>query len=241
MIMKVELLNKEEVKDLFKHFGRTACICYDTKTNSPEKIGKHCLRSGHFSGSRSRYFEFLITDVPRLTIDQAARHEVGVCKNVQSFRYVDKNNFSYEVPVEIIDNEELLNKYKSHMEETISLYSDIQTYVADKTGSKERANEQARYVLPMSTHSAFIYCLDIEALIHLMHKRLCVRTEDVFRRMAIMMKKEVLEVLPELEDYLVPQCEYLNWCPEGNSCGRYPKKKELKEMISKCKDVGVNG
>ena len=109
--MKVELLNKDEVKELFKHFGRTACVCYDTKTNTPEKIGKHCMRSGHFSGSRSRYFEFLITECPRLTIDQAVRHEQGVCKNVQSFRYVDKNNFAYEVPVEIVDNKELLRKY----------------------------------------------------------------------------------------------------------------------------------
>lgn len=229
--MKVELLNKEEVKELFKHFGRTACVCYDTKTNSPEKIGKHCMKSGHFSGSRSRYFEFLITDVPRFCIDQAVRHESGVCKNVQSFRYVDKSSFAYEVPVEILDNEDLLNKYKAHMEETINLYSNIQDYVFNKTNLHERANEQARYVLPMSTHSAFVYCLDIEALIHLMNKRLCVRTEDVFRKLAEMIKEEVLKVLPELEDYLVPQCEALLWCPEGNGCGRYPTKNKLKEKI----------
>ena len=230
--MKVELLNKDEVKELFKHFGRTACVCYDTKTNTPEKIGKHCMRSGHFSGSRSRYFEFLITECPRLTIDQAVRHEQGVCKNVQSFRYVDKNNFAYEVPVEIVDNKELLRKYNDHMANTIEIYSEIQDYVFNKTNIHERANEQARYVLPMSTHSAFVYCLDIEALIHLMHKRLCVRTEDIFRELAKLIRKEVLNVLPELEEFLVPQCEYLLWCPEGNSCGRFPKKKQLMGQIN---------
>ena len=229
--MKVELLNKDEVKELFKHFGRTACVCYDTKTNTPEKIGKHCMRSGHFSGSRSRYFEFLITEIPRFCVDQAVRHETGVCKNVQSFRYVDKNSFAYEVPVEIVDNKELLEKYHNHMKNTIDIYSEIQDYVFNKTNIHERANEQARYVLPMSTHSAFVYCLDIEALIHLMNKRLCVRTEDVFRKLAEMIKEEVLKVLPELEDYLVPQCEALLWCPEGNGCGRYPTKNKLKEKI----------
>lgn len=229
--MKVELLNKEEVKDLFKHFGRTACVCYDTKTNTPEKVGKHCMNSKHFSGSRSRYFEFLITEVPRFCVDQAVRHEIGVCKNVQSFRYVDKSSFAYEVPVEITDNKELLNKYNQHMKDTINLYSEIQSYVLDKTESKERANEQARYVLPMATHSAFVFCLDIEALIHLMHKRLCTRTEDVFRSLALAMKKEVIEVLPELKDVLVPKCADLLWCPESNSCGAYPKKKELKKML----------
>ena len=234
--MKVELLNKEEVKDLFKHFGRTACVCYDTKTNTPEKIGKHCMNSGHFSGSRSRYFEFLITDIPRFTIDQAVRHDIGVCKNVQSFRYVDKHSFAYEVPVEITDNTELLTKYHEHMKDTITLYTDIQNYVFEKTNSKERSNEQARYVLPMSTHSAFVFCLDIEALIHLMHKRLCVRTEDVLRQLAIMIKKEVLEVLPELSDVLVPQCKYLMWCPETHGCGAYPLKKEIRSKINSLKE-----
>ena len=121
--MKVELLNKEEVKDLFKHFGRTACVCYDTKTNTPEKAGKHCMNSKHFSGSRSRYFEFLITEVPRFCVDQAVRHEIGVCKNVQSFRYVDKSSFAYEVPVEITDNKELLNKYNQHMKEYEQIFA----------------------------------------------------------------------------------------------------------------------
>jgi len=232
--MKVELLNKDEVADLFEHYGRTASVCYDTKTNTPEKIGRHCMNSGHFSGSRSRYFEFLITDCPRFTIDQAVRHEIGVCKNVQSFRYVDKHSFMYEVPVEIIDNDELLNKYNQHMISTIELYTDIQSYVLEKTHSNERANEQARYVLPMSTHSAFVYCLDIEALIHLMNKRLCTRTEDVFRQLAILMKNEVLTVLPELRDKLVPQCVDLMWCPEDKSCcGIYPTKEQLKEEIKK--------
>lgn len=230
--MKVELLNKDEIKELFTHFGKTASICYDTKTNSPDKVGKHCMNSGHFSGSRSRYFEFLITDIPRYCIDQAVRHETGVCKNVQSFRYVDKNSFAYEVPVEITDNKELLEKYNKHMSNTIELYSDIQSYVSSKVGKKERANEQARYVLPMSTHSSFIFCLDIEALIHLMNKRLCVRTEDTFRTLALQMKQEVLQVLPELKDKLVPQCKYLLWCPEGHSCGAYPSKKDLKEKLN---------
>ena len=164
------------------------------------------------------------------------RHEIGVCKNVQSFRYVDKSSFAYEIPIEITDNKELIQKYHAHMKDTINLYTDIQSYVLEKTNSQERANEQARYVLPMSTHSAFVYCLDVEALIHLMNKRLCTRTEDVFRKLATLMKTEVLKVLPELKDVLVPQCVDLLWCPESNSCGAYPKKKELQKMIQEVKN-----
>ena len=229
--MKVELLNKEEIKDLFTHWGNFAKVCYDTKTKYPERIGKHCMESGHFSGSRSRYFQFLITDVPRFVIDQCVRGEIGVVKNVQSFRYVGKNSFAYEVPSEILDNKELLQKYHDHMMKTLELYEEIQDYVFEKTGSKERANEQARYVIPMSTHSGFVIGFTLEALIHYCNIRLCVRTEDVHREMARLIRDAALEQLPEIKDKLVPQCKHLLWCPEQRGCGAYPSKDELKSCL----------
>lgn len=232
--MKVELINKEEVKELFTHWSKFSSVCYNSKINEnkPELIGKHCMNSGHFSGSRSRYFEFLITDCPRFTIDQCVRHEQGCCKNVQSFRYVSKDKFAYEVPIEITDNRELLNRYHNHMKNTIELYEDIQDYVLFKTGTNERANEQARYVLPMSTHSAFVIGFSLEALIHLMNERLCIRTEDVFRGLAIKIKECVVEILPELENKLIPQCADKLYCPEKYGCGLYPTKEKIKEIIN---------
>lgn len=229
--MKVELLNPDEAKELFAHWGNFAKVCYDTKTNTPEKIGKHCMKSGHYSGSRTRYFEFLVTEVPRFTIDQCIRGEIGVVKNVQSFRYVGKGMFAYEVPVEITDNEELLAKYHEHMKATSGLYEEIQSYVLEKTGSKERANEQARHVLPISTHSAFVIGFTLEALIHFCNTRLCVRTEDTHRKMAMMIRDEVLKILPELSDKLVKNCQHLLWCPEAKSCGAAPTKDEVKELL----------
>ena len=156
-------------------------------------------------------------------------------KNVQSFRYVSKNCFAYEIPVEIKDNESLLNKYIAHMNDAISLYEEIQSYVLAKTGSQERANEQARYPLPMSTHSSFVIGMDVEALIHLCNTRLCARTEDVHRELARAIRDASLEVLPELKDKLVPHCQALLWCPEKKGCGAYPTKNELKEFINNAK------
>lgn len=231
--MKVTILNPEEAKELFYWWGVASKTCYATQTDHPETIGKNCMYSGHFSGSRARYILFQIDECPRFTIDQAVRHEEGVMKNVQSFRYVDKSSFAYEIPTEIKDNVELLSKYHQHMMNTIELYGEIQNYVFTKTSSHERANEQARYVLPMSTHSSFVFGLTIEALIHFCNVRLCVRTEDVHRQLAILMRDATLEILPELKSRLVPNCQALLWCPEGKkSCGAYPTKKELKELIS---------
>lgn len=231
--MKVTILNPEETTRLFEYWGKASCVCYDTVTNTPEKIGKGCMNSGHFSGSRGRYILFKVDGCPRFTIDQAVRHEDGVMKNVQSFRYVSKDSFVYEVPSEITDNAELLAKYHAHMMNTMDLYTEIQEYVFTKTNSHERANEQARYVLPISTHADFVIGMTVEALMHFANVRLCVRAEDKIRELAIGMKKATLELLPELKDKLVPNCQALLWCPEGHaSCGAYPTKNQLKKMIA---------
>lgn len=230
--MNVELINKNEVKSLFTTWSQVASVCYDSTIKSPDAIGKHCMKSGHFSGSRGTYFIFKITDCPRYVIDQMVRHEVGVFKNVQSFRYVNKDSFGYEIPTEIKNNEGLLNKYKKHMEDTVALYDEIQNYIINSGKSNERANEQARYVLPMATYSAVCIGFTIEALIHYMNMRLCTRTEDVHRQLAIKMRDAVLEVMPELSEYLVPQCNRLLYCPEARGgCGKYPSRDEVKELI----------
>lgn len=230
--MKVELLNPEEVKNLFVNWGNTSKICYATETDEPEKIGKGCMYSGHYSGSRGDYIKFLVTEVPRFTADEAMRHEQGIFKNCQSFRYVDKGVFAYEIPTEIKDNVKLVEKYDSHMAATIELYDEIKEYVLSKGRPRERACEQARYVLPMATHTSFVIGFTVEALQHFCNLRLCVRAEDMIRELAGLMRDETLKVLPELKPRLVPTCEWNLWCPEGKkSCHRYPTRKELKEKL----------
>ena len=233
--MNVELINKDEAKNLYSTWSKVASVCYDSTVKNPDAIGKHCMKSGHFSGSRGVYFVFKITDCPRFVIDQMVRHETGIFKNVQSFRYVNKDSFSYEIPKEIQNNEELLSKYKKHMEDTVSLYDEIQNYIVESGKNKERANEQARYVLPMATHSAVCIGFTIEALIHYLNMRLCTRTEDIHRQLATKMRDTVIEIMPELSEYLVPQCEHLMYCPEAKSCGRYPSKNTVKELIKTAK------
>ena len=47
------------------------------------------------------------------------------------------------------------------------------------------------------------------------------------------MRDEIVEIIPELKTRLVPNCQYYLWCPEGKkSCGAYPTKKQLQEIIT---------
>lgn len=239
--MRVELFNPDEVKNLFRDWGKTSAICYASNpieaTHAPDenlvKIGKSCRMSNHNSGGRGTYFKFLITGVSRSVLDQLFRHEIGVFKNMQSFRYVGKDNFSYDVPDEIKDNRELLRRYDQHMTSALALYRDIAGYIESKGKSSERAHEQARYVLPMATYSACVIGFTYEALVHLMNERLCVRAEDRIHHLATLMRDEVLKVLPDLKPQLVPKCEYFLYCTEGRkSCGRYPTKQSVSKVLS---------
>lgn len=235
--MNVTIINPDEAKNLFKYWGQFASVCYNTNTSKPENVGKHCLKSGHFSGSRSQYIIFKIEDCPRDTVDQLVRHEEGVCKNVRSFRYVNMDQFKCQCPSEIKDNDKLVAMWHQHMMNTQALYNAIDEYVFEKTRNHERANEQARKCLPIHTDTAVCIGFDIEALIHLAHVRLCVRAEEEFRILAAMMVAETIKLIPELKPYLVKQCDYLGWCPEAKGCGYKPSKEQLNNQLEEYKKL----
>ena len=97
---------------------------------------------------------------------------------------------------------------------------------------EKKAVEDSNFVLPRATNLTLTIGFTPEALIHFMHKRLCVRAQDEIREVAIAMKKEVAEILPEYAKQLTPHCQHLLWCPENSmSCGAYPRKEELLKKL----------
>ena len=222
--MRVELINKDELKDFFKKWGYVACKCYNTDLKHAENVGKHCLESGHFSGSRGIYFFFDISEFSRNTSMQLNRHEVGAFKNQQSQRYVNLEDFGYYIPPKIAKNEDARKIYCSYIEMGRDVYKTLVDTLKSDGYDKEQANEEARFVLSGATHTEGVWGFTIEALINLAHKRKCVRSQDEISELADLMVNDVIAILPELKEYLVAQCEYLTWCPEKKSCGRFPRK-----------------
>ena len=235
--IKVTLLNAEEVKDFIRRHGEVACVCYNTNEKYAEKVGKSCMIEGHMSGSRGDFFKFEI-ECPRFTIDQIVRHEQGVFKNVQSQRYVDMDDdFSIYVPPKVVNNPIILEQYIQY-EEMCKVQYKVNRACFDNSGiTGEKANDLMRTMLPIGVKSKVRIGFTLEALIHFMHKRLCVRADEPIRRVAKLMKEEVLKVQPEYAELLVPQCEDMMYCPEKHTCGRYPSKKELKTIIKNGKNV----
>ena len=229
---EVTLLNPEEVKQFIKKHGEFACVCYNTPIERAEGTGLHCLKSGHLSGSRHLYFVFRLKNIPRFTVDQLVRHEVGVVKNVQSLRYVTKGNldkidegFNIYIPPELRDNIEDRWEFERTEDYLNIVYRRLvkaQRYMTNK----ERANEIARTLIPIGVATECSFACNLEGLINLANKRLCNRAERPIHVLVKMMVNEVIAVEPRYKEFLVPQCKKLGYCPEMKGCGMYePKKK----------------
>lgn len=237
--MEVTLLNPKLVSNLIKLHGETASICYNTNKKYSEKVGESCLKSGHMSGSRGDYIKFEISGISRYTADQLVRHEQGVFKNMQSQRYV-LDNFEYTTPSIIKNNEFLYEKWQMAMED-IQLAKEYMTRAISEELPQlngEQLNEITRSFNPMAIHTKLVIGFTIEAFIHLCHKRLCTRAQEEIRLLVNQMKNLVLAIEPRYEDKLVPHCEYLLWCPEGDKCcGKMKTKDELLDKIYNSQEV----
>ena len=89
--MKVEIINKDELVDLYKNHGLFACTCYNTPDKFAEKVGKSCMKDGHTSGSRTEYIKFRLYDIDRGTAEQIMRHEIGTDYDPSiTYSYQDK-------------------------------------------------------------------------------------------------------------------------------------------------------
>lgn len=256
--MNVTLLNPDVLKNLYKNHGEFACECYDTPKKYAERVGKSCEESGHMSGSRCEYIKFEI-EGDRGTLEQTMRSEIGVrynpeekyyymdmieaiprvspdeiVKNMASFRYIDKNNFTYVTPRNIEKYPQALAFYQNCMSNIDTTRRLIKEILIENGVDPHKAVEDANFVLPRATNTKLTIGFTPEALITFMHKRLCSRAQDEIHDIAIAMKKAVSEVNPEFAKELMPHCQYLLWCPEGKkSCGAYPTREELKKIINK--------
>lgn len=262
-MITVTLLNPEVVRDLYQNHGEFACTCYNTPARHAERVGIACQASGHMSGSRCEYIKFKISGLDRGTAEQCMRHEIGtniplemqdnysfedilddvttvpsdqIVKNCASFRYIDKTGFEWETPYS-------LRKCPAAKEE----YDALMRYINDKrivikkileaSGCPaKQATQDANFVLPRATTTELVIGFTPEALIHFCHKRMCVRAQEYICEIAYKMRYAVMKVSPRFATELKPQCEYLMWCPEhSSSCGHYPTKEKLKEILNETK------
>ena len=259
--MKVEIINPEVLENLNRNHGEFARVCYDTPAERAEAVGRACQKSGHMSGSRCEYIKFHVSGIDRGTAEQCMRHEIGtwvpfemqdnymwaelqqygvivenpvnIVKNMASFRYIDKGEFEYAIPEAVKRNPDALGIYKMAMEFIRNARNDIKANLEQGGCDMKVAIEAANMLMPRATTTDLVIGFTPEALIHFCHKRLCQRAQEFIHDLAQKMRVEVLAINPDLGKQLVPQCEYLLYCPEGKMCcGQALTRETAKDVLS---------
>lgn len=184
------------------------------------KLIKYVIKSGHLSTVEHQQLTFCIEGVTRACSMQMIRHRITSVSQ-QSQRYCDlSGELKHEIPDAIKNNPEAFDVYKQLMTSTETVYNTLV-----EMGIKP---EDARAVLPNSTHTNFVWSMNLREFINICGLRLCACAQKEARVLVMLMADAVGKELPFLKPYLVPQCERLGYCPESKkrSCGRKPVKSE---------------
>lgn len=211
------------------------------------------------SGSRCEYIKFRISGIDRGTAEQCLRHEIGtyipfemqdnysfadysevvkdispdqIVKNMASFRYIDKNGFSWSTPAYIEECKPAKDIYDSLMKRINEDREKIKQALVEAGCDEKHATQDANFVLPRATETEFVIGFTPEAFIHFCHKRLCKRAQEFIQALARQMREEVAKYNPRFAQEAVPQCMHLLWCPEGKrGCGMMPSKETVREFM----------
>ncbi|MGI6706084.1 MAG: FAD-dependent thymidylate synthase [Clostridia bacterium] len=193
------------------------------------------MEYGHFSPVEHASFTFAVEGVSRSLLAQITRHRIASF-SVKSQRYVsegkeDGSTFNFVIPPSIRSlGDEAVAEYKEQMEQIQAWYNG---WLEKLGGSGERANQDARFVLPNAAETKFIMTMNARELLHFFRLRCCNRAQWEIRTLARMMLKAVKEVSPGIFRNAGPGC-LEGRCPEGRmSCGRMQEVRREYENLSR--------
>lgn len=200
--------------------GAESGICYNSDTSDLIKNynrGLECLRTQH-----GRTFEFpdiyLILDgYSARVIREWYTHIGGLPTRLQaSTRYIKYGEFNYITPSSIEKNEDALKKYNDLMEQISKTYKELEECGVPK--------EDIANILPLGMETKVVCKHNLRNLIDMSHQRMCTRAYWEYRQLFSDLRKALSEYSPQwkiiVDEFFIPKCEYLHYCPEKHSCGR---------------------
>ena len=193
-----------------------------------EEFVKRVVASDHESPLEHVKFTFAIEGVSRALTHQLVRHRLASYSQ-QSQRYVKEIDFDYVIPPSIESEQNTRDEFIKLMNEIQKSYNKTLEIFRKNNKTGERANEDARFLLPQAAETKIVVTMNCRELLHFFKQRCCTRAQWEIRNLADKMLKICKECLPAVFSEAGAKCVVLGYCPEGVkfSCGRYPLKENV--------------
>ncbi|MHB1314871.1 MAG: FAD-dependent thymidylate synthase [Christensenellales bacterium] len=223
-----------------------AKLCYSAADVQTLKMGvqkkdqsrflNKLVEMGHLSPVEHVSFTFGIDGVSRAFLAQITRHRIASF-SVQSQRYVNKSGgFDYIIPPSIEElGEEAIAAFNSQMDTIRAWYDEWNKKLG---GGTEKANEDARFVLPNASETKMVLTMNARELMHFFSLRCCNRAQWEIRHVAWEMMTLCIQAAPALFSNAGPSC-VTGSCSEGKmSCKKAAQVREKMEQLRKDADSG---
>ena len=212
------IIQSDTTKNPIQLIGKEAGICWGAKTTDKEKNykrGLDCIKANH-----GRTLEFpqvyaTISGYSAKTIRELYTHIAGGPTRLQaSTRYIGYDNFKV-VRIPLIDSNQKAEK----------IYNDTIEYIRNSLKQLKEIgvpNEDATMILPLCMETKMVLRTNLRQLIDMSHQRECNRAYWEFRELFSDLKTALSNYDEEwkfiVDNYFMPKCKYLGFCPENNSC-----------------------
>jgi thymidylate synthase (FAD) len=232
-MVKVKLLRY--TRDGVKLIAESCRVSGIPEGISDEEIVRMVVENDYTSAIEHIYFTFDISEISVAISRELLEHRIA-SHTARSTRYNIEKDFGYVVPPIIEKDEELKEMFKKAMEDARQNYVKIYEKMLEKGYSKSEALEVSRYVLPMATHTHYIWTINARSLINFLGLRLCKRAAPEIRELAQKIYDIVVEIYPEIFKDIGCRGYILGLCPENEArpkdCpyrNKIPTKKEIKD------------
>lgn len=197
------------------------CWCGDiTDAKKNYERGIDCIKSGHGRTLEYVNVELVLEGYSARVIREWYTHLGGSPTRLQaSTRYINYNEFQFVTPPSIARNAEAKE-----------IYEETMRFIANQTVRLETLGiprEDAAMLLPIGMETRVVDKRNLRNLIDMSRQRMCIRAYHEYRELF----DDILKSLSQLSDewkyiiktQMMPKCEYLGYCPEKKTCGRYER------------------
>ena len=214
------IILQETVEKPITLMGQRAGICWESDILNAEKNykrGLSCLEAEHGRVLEYVNVEMILEGYSARVIREWYTHIGGAPTRLQaSTRYVDYGEFKYIIPNSIKSNEDALRLYKKHME-------GIKELCYQFTEEFNIPREDVALFLPLGMETRVVDKRNLRKLMEMSHQRLCTRAYWEYRELM----RDICDALKNIseewkyivENYFLPKCKIMGYCPEKQSCG----------------------